>query len=91
VSRRRTDAEERAWRHPRKHGRRLYGVERISPEEAADRRRRFVLAELVAGTSRELTAARAGISVRALDRIAADPAFQGELEAARLRRSLTDL
>lgn len=59
---------------------------RANPAE----RRRFVLAELVAGASREVVARRAGISVRDLDRITADPSFRAELEAARRRRSLTD-
>jgi len=50
-------------------------------------RRQIALVELVAGTSREVTARRCGISIRALDRIAADSSFLGELEAARRRRA----
>ena len=50
-------------------------------------RQRFILAELVAGTSREVAAGRAGISVRDLDLIAAEPSFREELKAARRRRS----
>lgn len=69
-------------------GRRSSGAPKSSSKE---RRRAIVLAELVAGSSREVAAGRAGISARALDRITADPSFRAELEAARRRRSLTDL
>jgi len=67
---------------------------RLSPgtpkPSSGERRRVVVLAELVAGASREVAARRAGISARTLDRITADPLFIIELEAARKRRSLTD-
>jgi hypothetical protein len=53
------------------------------PNAAGAGRRLVLLTELVAGATRANAAAKAGISIRTLERWTTEPAFRIELEAAR--------